>query len=111
MRGAQFDPEVVDAFDTLTFHRLARILENEQSARAANEESHAPAGGGDDDELTIVCECGDEDCAGPLVVRRSEYRAVRGHERRFLVDDGHVFPEGESVVARNARFLVVEKRV
>ena len=55
------------------------------------------------------CECGLDDCSEKVEVTSDEYEEVRGHPARFFVMADHVIADVESVVARNERFVVVEK--
>jgi hypothetical protein len=42
-----------------------------------------------DDDLTILCECGALECRDSLIVSRKVYSRVREHRSRFLVASGH----------------------
>jgi hypothetical protein len=59
----------------------------------------------------FVCECAAETCVAQIALSMAEYESLRRHPNRFAVipDDGHVWPDVESVVERNARYWVVEK--
>ncbi len=57
----------------------------------------------------FLCECGDPDCAQPIVMTVDEYEAVRSRPTRFLIVAGHEVPDVERVVERTDRFAVVEK--
>jgi hypothetical protein len=59
--------------------------------------------------LSIVCECGRVECHELLELTPAEYEALRRSPVRFAVADGHQIPRVERVVARNERFLTVEK--
>lgn len=56
-----------------------------------------------------VCECADDGCIELLSMTLAEYEAVRAHPARFPVLSGHELAEVEFVVARNDRYVVVEK--
>lgn len=60
-------------------------------------------------QIEFVCECSDNSCSAALVASRTEYLAVRGDARRFLVLAGHADPELERVVDTDARYWTVEK--
>lgn len=62
-----------------------------------------------EDEADFICECGDDECTQPVSLTIVEYEEVRSDGTHFAVVPGHVVPDVERVVARNARFAVVEK--
>ena len=61
------------------------------------------------ERISLVCECGLEDCTELLEVTVEEYENVRASPRRFLVLPGHEYTDTARVVERNSGFLVVEK--
>lgn len=92
--------------------RQRQVAENEVRFRALNErlrESGA-AWEGREGELSIVCECGDEDCTQPILLTPGEYEAVRADETQFAIVPGHVRPEVEEVVAERDGWSLVRKR-
>ena len=87
------------------------LAANEAVAREVNEgierghwpgEEHLPA--------AYKCECARIDCNRLIELTPTEYEAVRGHARCFLVAPGHEDPRVETVVERTPEYLVVEKR-
>jgi diguanylate cyclase (GGDEF)-like protein/putative nucleotidyltransferase with HDIG domain len=105
--GTQFAPEAVEAFHTPGFVRLASIHANQGRSRAANRHPAATSDG----RLQLACECADPACTSCVRITPDELRAVRSHQRRFVLADGHQLPEVERVVARSPPFIVVEKRL
>jgi hypothetical protein len=91
--------------------RDERLAVNEALFREMNDQAERQARPAlaDREHLVIVCECGDIECAERLRVPPSEYGAVRAHQARFIVAEGHVASEVEKVVAQNERYVVVEK--
>lgn len=92
--------------------RERQVAENEVRFRALNErlrESGA-AWEGRDGVLSIVCECGDEDCTMPIELTPAEYESVRAEETQFALVPDHVRPEVEDVVAEREGWAVVRKR-
>ena len=91
--------------------RAARVGRNQALFRAVNEgmrelnESFASI----TKEYSIVCECADVGCTGSVLIRRSEYVAVRGNPRQFIVLRAHVLPEVERIVSGSDGYVVVEK--
>jgi predicted RecB family endonuclease len=63
----------------------------------------------DGSTLKIICECGWEECADPLVVPRRAFVSARASGTRFLVKAGHVDESSERVVAKHDGFVVIEK--
>jgi hypothetical protein len=63
---------------------------------------------GEEIELDLLCECGDPSCTALLTVTLAEYEAARTDPRRLLVTPDHAQDEGESVVAANGRFAIVQ---
>jgi len=92
-----------------------RRVENETLFREVNERieelSIGLAGGNEPDEFLggFVCECGSDGCTELLQVRHSEYEAVRGDPRRFLIVAGHEDLDAERVIERHERYWVVQK--
>ena len=91
--------------------REERVARNEAGAREINEEiegsyaSHAL-----DTHLSIVCECGRDECDVFLSVTKSEYEYVRSDPRWFLISRLHLIPDVEDVVSEHDRYTVVAKR-
>jgi hypothetical protein len=84
-----------------------RVAMNEATFRRVNEGMEA----GQDDSglMSFVCECGRLHCTDIIRLSRREYEHVRSNPRRFAIVDGHEIPEAEEIVARNERYLTVEK--
>lgn len=90
--------------------RVERIGRNEARFRDVNERIEAGRDRGQEQErIGFVCECGRPDCTRLIELSPSEFERVRRRSDRFVVAEGHVFPEAERVVERNERYWVVEK--
>ena len=78
--------------------------------REANEQTRMlnEAFGRDGLDESFVCECGNCSCTEALTLSPSEYEAVRGHGRRYLIAVDHENPEIERVVSQKEHFAVVE---
>jgi hypothetical protein len=61
--------------------------------------------------LNFICECGRVDCTEPVSLILNEYEAVRAHPTHFVVVPGHEAQFVEGIVARDERFIVVEKHI
>jgi hypothetical protein len=59
--------------------------------------------------VEFLCECGRPDCMTAFPVSLPDYKAVRDHDRRFIVRPEHVDPAIEVVVVRGDGYVVVEK--
>jgi hypothetical protein len=102
-----------------TRQRDLRAARNEDLFRRLNERLHVltrfredgPADGRPQQRERFVCECASATCSRVVELTSEEYRAVRERARCFLVypDRTHTMPELEHVIARNARYWVVEK--
>lgn len=92
--------------------RERQVAENEVRFRALNERLSASGAAweGRDGVLSIVCECGDEDCTEPIELRPDEYESVRADETQFAVVPAHVRRDVEDVVAEHDGWVVVRKR-
>ena len=105
--GTQFAVQAVEAFHTPGIVRLINIHANQEHARTANQAAVTALDG----RQQLRCECAEPACTACVRVSSDELRAVRAHQRRFILADGHQLPDVERVVARHRRFIVVEKRV
>ena len=92
--------------------RHERIAKNETVFRAANREiEHAvqATGGGTDQSIEVLCECGRQGCDGVITMTVADYDGVHSQADRFAVLEGHESPEIEKVVEERAGYLVVDK--
>jgi hypothetical protein len=87
-----------------------RAAENEARFRQANEQISASAAklAPAEQPIPYLCECDDEACTTIVRLTMSEYEAVRGGPRHFVLAGGH---EGEHdrVLEERERFTIVEK--
>jgi hypothetical protein len=92
--------------------RERQVAENEVRFRDLNERLKKGAGTwqGRDGQLSVVCECGDEDCTAAIELSVPEYEAVRAVETQFVVIRGHERTDIEDVVDGAENWLVVRKR-
>jgi hypothetical protein len=92
--------------------RHERIAKNETVFRAANreiEQADQEAGGGSDQLIEVLCECGRPGCGGVITLTVAEYDGVHSQDDRFVVLRGHESSEIEKVVEERAGYLVVDK--
>ena len=93
--------------------RHERIARNEAMYRAVNRElekaSKEAAGGAPDDQLEILCECGEPSCNTKLTLTIGEYDEAHRQLDRFIVAVEHEDPIIERVVMRRDSYLVVDK--
>jgi len=66
-------------------------------------------GGGPNDRLEILCECGEDGCDATLDVSRADYDEAHEQRDRFMVVPGHEDEQLEGVVKRTPEYLVVDK--
>src|SRR5215216_5131916 len=97
--------------------RLERQARNEALVREVNErieslDREAEDSGAIPEESTFGfrCECGrDNGCTEVVWMTLAEYEVVRRQDDRFVLAPGHEDAELEQIVARNDRFLIVDK--
>jgi len=92
--------------------RLERIAKNETVFRAANleiESAEREVGGGGDQLIEVLCECGRQACRGVITLTAAKYEGIHSQADRFVVLRGHESPEIETVVEEHADYLVVDK--
>jgi hypothetical protein len=102
--------------------RLDRAARNEALIRVVNERIEQVDKAAEEAKLDhketlfeFLCECGDGDagdvgCEAHVEMTIREYEAVRSQDDRFALHPGHEQEAIESVVARNKRFVVVDKK-
>ncbi|MBA3843050.1 MAG: hypothetical protein H0X39_10615 [Actinobacteria bacterium] len=94
--------------------RKRRIALNEMVFREVNEQIEGLTSGvlqvGDDETMSIVCECGEITCAERLTTTVSDYESIRSDALLFFVLPGHELPDVEDVVEQTDAYLVVRKR-
>ena len=64
----------------------------------------------DRENVTVVCECGQEDCTQLLTVGARMYAKVRRHGSWYFLAVGHEVAAREHVVLRQSEFVVVDAR-
>jgi hypothetical protein len=92
--------------------RKERAARNEAMYRAVNlevERVSEEIGGGPNDRLEILCECGQEACGATLDGSRAEYEEAHQQRDRFMVAPGHEDEQIEHVVKRTPEYLIVDK--
>ncbi len=78
---------------------------------AAEAEGHEALVRDIDIPLHFHCECSDENCHQRIVLKPSEYKAVRQNSSQFVLIPGHEVPKIERVVLDEPDHIVVEKFV
>ena len=61
-------------------------------------------------ELVLVCECGDGECAEKISMPPAEYEQLRSDPAQFAIIRGHEIPEVEHVVAQFEGYDIVRKK-
>jgi hypothetical protein len=90
--------------------RTERIARNEALFRAVNERVSDVNQAAEEGELVeFLCECGDDECVEPVALTLDEYETLRSVAIHFVLRPGHEEQGVETVVARNERFVVVQK--
>lgn len=88
-----------------------RVGENQALYRQINErlEELNDSLGSVSGVFSILCECGDLDCADQVEVPRDAYEATRRYEARFILKPGHEIDEVEHILERHDEYTIVEK--
>ena len=96
--------------------RRDRLVKNEMAFRDYNnrrveveQEAIAVDQGTEDELVPFVCECGNADCVGALMVTLGEYETAHSTPNRFLVKPDHIYPDVEFVAEQHEHYWVVEK--
>ena len=96
--------------------RLERQARNESMMRSVNDriaalDKSATDWAAPDHQFEFQCECGKTDgCDGRVLMTLGEYDRVRSQRDRFAVVPGHETDEIESIVERDERYMIVDKR-
>jgi hypothetical protein len=59
--------------------------------------------------VEVMCECGQLNCTGDIVMSLREYEAVRRHPTRFVIKEGHEIADAFRVVDHGSGYVVVAK--
>jgi hypothetical protein len=92
--------------------RPDRVARNEAMYRAVNREierASEQTGRAGDDQLEVLCECGEDGCSSTLALTITEYDQTHRQRDRFVVAPGHEDPQIERIVTRTEHYLVVDK--
>jgi hypothetical protein len=92
--------------------RTRRVGLNEAVFREINEQVEGlnrSLAGISDNQMHIVCECGDLVCVERLVVPLPKYEEIRSDSALFFVKPGHDKPDVEDVVEQTGTYDVVRK--
>jgi hypothetical protein len=90
--------------------RQERAARNQSLLREANERIAALEGRPPSLLFEWLCECCLDGCDATVSLSTDEYRDVRSHATRFVVESGHVDQAVERVVSATDRYEVVEKQ-
>jgi hypothetical protein len=98
---------LVGPVDSGMDERSERIAKNETLFRATNREIEE--GGGADQRIDVLCECGRPGCRGVITLTVADYERVHAQKDRFVVVPGHESTEIENVVEERDGYFVVDK--
>jgi hypothetical protein len=92
--------------------RARRIGLNEAVFRQVNEriQELADSFGLAEEELDLICECGNATCTSRIGMDQREYEALRSDSAAFAVVSGHEILDVEEIVERHPGYDVVRKR-
>lgn len=63
----------------------------------------------DESTMTVICECGNADCAERLEIGVAAYEQVRSDARLYVIAHGHEIPAVEQVIEEADGYDVVQK--
>lgn len=89
--------------------RERTLAGNETLQREVNEAIERGRWPGESERSPYRCECAQRGCTAMLELTQEQYERLRAHPRRFAVVPGHENPRVERIVAREPRFVIVEK--
>jgi hypothetical protein len=91
--------------------QTARMRENEEVFRVANERLHRQIADAvaADRLVPFLCECADERCMERVEMTLADYESVRAHPDTFAVVPGHAVEQVEKIVEDRGSFHVVQK--
>jgi hypothetical protein len=91
--------------------RAARLRENEEVFRRANERLESVVGErlATADSVPFLCECADSACMGRVELTLDDYRHVRTNPHRFVMLPGHRLSNGEKVITERDGYEITEK--
>jgi hypothetical protein len=75
--------------------------------REVNEQFSVALLGAETDVMTVLCECGSEDCDAEMTMQRRAYRKIRLKGTLFVVHTGHEHTAAR-VISRNGAFVIVD---
>ncbi|MDX6485185.1 MAG: hypothetical protein QOF43_338 [Gaiellaceae bacterium] len=92
--------------------RIRRVGLNEAVFREINEQVESlnrSLADISDNQMHIVCECGQLECVERLVVPLLKYEEIRSDSALFFIRPGHAMPDAEDVVEQADGYDVVRK--
>ena len=89
--------------------RKERAARNEALFREVNERIKHATLSEPEERLTLLCECGDVDCAQVVELPLADYDGVRKEGEHFFLIEGHEDSAIERVIERKGGLVVVEK--
>jgi hypothetical protein len=91
--------------------REERIGLNEAVFREVNEriEQVADTFNLQEEQLDLLCECGQAECVERITLTRAEYEHVRSESHQFAIRPGHDEPDVERVVEKKKGYDIVQK--
>jgi hypothetical protein len=91
--------------------REERIGLNEAVFREVNEriEQVADTFNLQEEQLDLLCECGQAECVERITLTRAEYEHVRSESHQFAIRPGHDEPDVERVVEHKKGYDIVQK--
>jgi hypothetical protein len=82
---------------------------NQDLGRKINDRIELRSGPDQANKTWVVCECSDGDCEVLIELTLEQYQRIRAADSHFVVVAGHESPDLERIVAREGKWLTVQK--
>ena len=77
--------------------------------RAVNERIRNSNRVDDKDLLSLLCECGQDDCVAVIKLGLDGFDEIASQRNRFIVDPDHLVPEVDRLIESRGGFAIVEQ--
>lgn len=59
--------------------------------------------------ILFYCECSSPDCVERIELTAKDYDELHKNKKRFVILNGHEFPEVEKIIFKDSQYQIVEK--
>ena len=86
-----------------------RVASTQRLFRAVNERIRNSNRVDDKDLLSLLCECGQDDCVAVIKLGLDGFDEIASQRNRFIVDPDHLVPEVDRLIESRGGFAIVEQ--